>query len=222
MNLISLEDKAIEMLTVLKCYYPEPNVGFPYRDPFKTLIATLLSAQSTDKQTGPAVESLFEQYPTISDISSADIKDIQEIIRSVGLFRSKAKYVKLTAQKLVEIFKSRVPDTMEELTGLPGVGRKTANLVISKAFSKNVGIAVDTHVFRISRKLGIAKSSIRDNVEKELMSIYPSDDYLNINTYFIKHGRKICTARKPKCDICPLNELCEYYSKSSSCSFSTS
>ena len=205
------KETALKILRILHEEYPDVVVGFHYRDPFKVLIVTMLSAQSTDRQTGPAAELLFERFSTPKEIIEADVKDIEDLIRSVGLYRTKAKHVKEASNLILERFGGRVPDTMKELLELPGVGRKTANIVMASAFGKNVGIAVDTHVFRLSHRLGLAKKKNLNKVEEELISLYPPTEYMNINHLLIHHGREICNARKPKCIMCVLSEVCDYY-----------
>lgn len=204
-------DKALKILRLLHTEYPDVMVGFHYRAPFKVLIVTMLSAQSTDRQTGPTAEHLFEHYSTPEEFIRGKVEDIEDRIRSVGLYRTKAKHIKEASRVILERFQGRVPDTMEELLELPGVGRKTANIVMMSAFGKNVGIAVDTHVYRLSHRLGLARSKSRDKVEEELVSLYPPGEYMNINHLLIHHGREICNARKPKCSVCVVSGLCDYY-----------
>ena len=203
---------AIKILNILHEEYPDVVVGFHYRAPFKVLITTILSAQSTDRQTGPAAEHLFEAFPTAELLADGPLEEIEDRIRSVGLYKNKAKFIKKTAKILQERFGGKVPDTMKELLTLPGVGRKTANIVLSSAFGKNEGIAVDTHVYRLSHRLGLAKSKVRDNVEKELVSLFPSSEFIHINHLLIHHGRTVCNARNPKCMECKISELCDYFS----------
>jgi len=204
-------EKATRILSILHEEYPDVVVGFHYRDPFKVLITTILSAQSTDRQTGPAAEYLFEAFPSPELLADASLPEIEDRIRSVGLYRNKAKFIKRTAKILQERFGGKVPDTMKELLALPGVGRKTANIVLSSAFGKNEGIAVDTHVYRLSHRMGLAKSKVRDNVEKELVSLFPRSEFIHINHLLIHHGRTVCNARNPKCLECKLSELCDYF-----------
>ena len=192
--------------------YPDVVVGFHYRAPFKVLITTILSAQSTDRQTGPAAEYLYERFPTAELLADASLPEVEDRIRSVGLYKNKAKFIIKTANMLVERFEGNVPDTMKELLTLPGVGRKTANIVLASAFGKNEGIAVDTHVYRLSHRLGLAKSKVRDNVEKELISLFPPSEFIHINHLLIHHGRIVCNARNPKCLECVISELCDYFS----------
>jgi len=206
----SMKKDALKILRILHKEYPDVVVGFHYRNPFKVLIVTMLSAQSTDRQTGPAAELLFERFSTPEEFVKADVKDIEDRIRSVGLYRTKAKHIKEASNLILERFRGRVPDTMKELLELPGVGRKTANIVMASAFGKNVGIAVDTHVYRLSRRIGLAKKKNRDKVEGELVSLYPPEEFMNINHLLIHHGREVCNARKPRCSVCVLSEMCDY------------
>jgi len=206
-----LKAKASKILEILQELYPNVKVGFHYRDPFKILIVTMLSAQSTDRQTGPAAELLFQAYDTPVKLSKAPLSAIETRIKSVGLYRVKAKHVRKTSEILLVRFAGKVPDTMEGLLTLPGVGRKTANIVMSKAFALNVGIAVDTHVYRLAHRLGLASEKARDRVEKELVSLFPPSRYMDINSLLIHHGRVVCRARKPMCQECALSGLCKYF-----------
>ncbi|MDP6154877.1 MAG: endonuclease III [Candidatus Thermoplasmatota archaeon] len=207
--------KAGTILDILQKLYPDVKVGFHYRDPFKILIVTMLSAQSTDRQTGPAAEFLFQAYDTPEKLSEASLNDIETRIKSVGIYKNKAKHVRKTSAILLDQFAGKVPDTMEGLLTLPGVGRKTANIVLSKAFNLNVGIAVDTHVYRLAHRLGLASKKARDRVEEELVSLFPSSRYMDINSLLIHHGRVVCKARKPLCLECVLSGLCKYFIKTS-------
>ena len=206
-----LKVKAEKILDILLELYPDVKVGFQYTDPFKILIVTMLSAQSTDRQTGPAAELLFQFYDTPQKLSNAPVKDIEQRIKSVGLYRVKAKHVRKTSEILLGRFEGKVPDKMDGLLTLPGVGRKTANIVLSKAFGLNVGIAVDTHVYRLAHRLGLASKKSRDRVEDELVSQYPSSRYMDINSLLIHHGRVVCRARNPLCGECALAGLCKYF-----------
>ena len=204
-------EKAEKILKILHEEYPGVVVGFHYRAPFKVLVTTILSAQSTARQTGPAAEYLFDKFPNAELLADASLSDIEDRIRSVGLYRNKAKFVKRTAKMLLDRYGGKVPDTMKELLTLPGVGRKTANIVLSSAFGKNEGIAVDTHVYRLSHRLGLASSRVRDNVEKELVSLFPSSEFIHINHLLIHHGRMICNARNPRCLECVISGLCDHF-----------
>lgn len=201
--------KALKILRVLEKHYPNANIVLA-KDRFKLLIATVLSAQTTDKQTIKVAKKLFERYGSPEKLSKADLREIEEIIRGIGLYRTKAKRIKSIAKIISERYNSKVPDSMEELLKLPGVGRKTANIVLGKGFGKAEGIAIDTHAFRISRRLGLSTAKTPENMEKELMRIIPKRYWIRFTDMLIMHGRHICRAQNPKCDICFLKELCEW------------
>lgn len=207
----NIGNRAKEILRILHEEYPNVVVGFDYRSPFHSLITVMLSAQTTDRQTGPVAKKLFSFYPTAEALSGAPLEDIENRIKAVGLYRTKARHIRKTAEMICTVFGGTVPDAMEELLRFPGVGRKTANIVLSSAFGKNEGIAVDTHVFRISRRIGLARSSNRDRVEQELISIFPRDEYLHINHLLIHHGRVVCKAREPRCEACSISHACDYF-----------
>ncbi len=211
-----LKAKAGKILDILQELYPDVKVGFHYTNPFKILIVTMLSAQSTDRQTGPAAELLFQAYDTPAKLSGAPISEIETRIKSVGIYKNKAKHIRKTSEILLGRFSGKVPDTMDGLLTLPGVGRKTANIVLSKAFGLNVGIAVDTHVYRLAHRLGLASEKVRDRVEEELVSLYPPSRYMDINSLLIHHGRVVCKARKPLCAECAISGLCEYFAETDS------
>ncbi len=204
-------NKAMEVLRLLDSLYPDVVVGFDFRTPFKSLVTTMLSAQTTDRQTGPVAENLFEFYPTAETMSEAPVELLEEKIRAVGLYRTKARNIRKTARMILDRYGGKVPDTMEGLLTLPGVGRKTANIVLSSAFGKNEGIAVDTHVYRISRRIGLAVSKDRDKVELELVALYPREKYLRVNHLLIHHGRVVCNARRPRCAECVISHLCDNF-----------
>lgn len=199
------------ILFLLKKKYPDPQVGFSYTSPFKILVSTMLSAQTTDVRTARVCEMLFSRFPSAVHMVKADRSELETIIRPLGLYRRKTDNLMKISGVLLEAYDGEVPSTMDELLSLPGVGRKTANLVLSLAFGMNVGIAVDTHVFRISKRLGLACGNGREKVEGELLKLFSKDDYLSINTYFIIHGRACCVARTPVCECCPLQENCDYF-----------
>jgi endonuclease-3 len=172
------------------------------------LIATILSAQSTDKKVNEITPALFEKYPTAEKLAGAPRDEIEEIIRPTGFFRNKAKNIQGAARKIKDDFGGDVPAAMEELLTLPGVARKTANIVLSSAFHKAEGIAVDTHVKRLSQRLGFSKENNPDKIEQELMQIIPKEEWLHFNYMLVNFGRDICQAKKPRCGECPLAHLC--------------
>jgi endonuclease-3 len=193
---------------LLKEMYPEAKPSLNYSNPLELLVATVLSAQSTDVQINKVTEKLFEKYRTAEDYASADLRELENDLYSTGFYKTKAKNIKTAAQIIVEKYNGEVPKTMEELISLPGVGRKTANIVLARAFGIIEGIAVDTHVKRVSRRLGLTKNHDPEKIEKDLLSLARKEDLDSISMTLIYHGRKICQARKPKCTSCVVNKLC--------------
>lgn len=193
---------------LLKEEYPDAKPSLNYNNPLELLVATVLSAQSTDVQINRVTENLFKKYRTAEDYASADIRELEIDIYSTGFYKNKAKNLKASAQLIIERYNGEVPKTMEELVTLPGVGRKTANIVLSRGFGVIEGIAVDTHVKRISRRLGFTKHSDPEKIEKDLIKLAQKEDLDSISMTLIYHGRKICQARKPRCQICVVKELC--------------
>jgi len=192
----------------LKRLYPPIKTSLNYRNPFELLIATILSAQCTDARVNIVTKTLFKECRTPEDFSSADTKKLESIIRPTGYYHSKAKYIKKASKIIVRSFGSRVPDTMQGLLQLPGVGRKTANIILSVAYNKTEGIAVDTHVKRLSKRLGLTQSDNSDKIEEDLMAITPKALWNKIAILLILHGRNVCYARKPRCAECVLNDIC--------------
>lgn len=206
------KEKRAEVITVLEKYYGNEKCGLDFRTPFELLIATMLSAQCTDVRVNMVTAELFKEYNTPEKMLTLNEGELREKIKSCGLSNTKAKNILITCHKLLEEYGGEVPQTMEELTGLAGVGRKTANVVMSNAFDIPA-IAVDTHVFRVSKRIGLAKGSNVLQVEKELMKNIPQEYWSRAHHWLIWHGRRICTARNPKCEGCPLNTLCDDYQK---------
>jgi len=204
------EDKAKlqKIIELLEKEYPDAKIALHYTNPLELLIATILSAQCTDNRVNMVTQKLFKKYKTVKDYANADLKELEEDIRSTGFYRNKAKNIKKCCQMLIEKFNSQIPKTMEKLLELPGVARKTANIVLSNAFGVVEGIAVDTHVRRLTKRLGLSMNSDPDKIEKDLMKIVSRDYWMRITDLLIFHGRRICTARKPKCEKCVLNKLC--------------
>lgn len=197
-----------EILERLKEEYPDAQTALDHRDPLELLVATILSAQCTDKRVNMVTPDLFRRYPTARDYGEADLSELEEMIRSTGFFRNKAKSLKALGQALVDKHGGRVPGTMAELTRLPGVGRKTANVVLGNAFGVDEGIVVDTHVGRLSRRLALSENKNADKVERDLMELVPKDDWTLWAHLLIYHGRAVCNARKPVCADCVLIDLC--------------
>jgi len=194
---------------ILKSTYPDVKTQLRYKNPFELLVATILSAQCTDKQVNSVTTDLFNRLKTPADFSKAPLELIEKLIRPTGYFRNKAKNIKSCASMLVEKHNSKVPETLPELVQLPGVGRKTANVVLGAAFGIP-GITVDTHVGRISKRLALTDQDNPVKIEFELMEIIPQEEWSDFSLQLIFFGRAICKARKPSCNACPLNDLCNY------------
>lgn len=201
--------KVVELL--LK-KYPAPKIALNFSNPLELLVATILSAQCTDKRVNEVTKGLFKKYRTAGDYASADPKVFEQEIRPTGFYKNKARQVINCCKALVERYGGRVPDTLEELTSLPGVGRKTANVVLGSAFGRQA-IAVDTHVLRVSNRLGLVDSKDPDRVEQELMRQVPRDRWTAFTLAMILHGRETCTARRPKCGECILRRECGWPEK---------
>ncbi|WP_130807541.1 endonuclease III [Senegalia massiliensis] len=199
-----------QVLEILRDLYPDAKSELNFNNPFELLIATILSAQSTDKRVNSITKDLFKEYETPKDFLSLTTEELGEKIRSIGFFRNKSKNILNTCKILLEDYEGEVPQTREELIKLPGVGRKTANVVISNAFGKDA-IAVDTHVFRVSNRIGIVNAKNVDETEKQLMKNIDKDLWSDAHHWLIFHGRRICKARSPKCNECPLTNHCLYY-----------
>lgn len=199
------------ILAILRDIYPvKPALN--YSNPFELLVATILSAQCTDKQVNKVTEVLFEKLKTPEDFAVLTAEELGKYIKSCGFYKNKAENIINTCRMLVEKYNSKVPDTMEELVKLPGVGRKTANVVLSNAFGVDA-IAVDTHVFRVSNRLGLAESKDVEKTEYQLMESIPKELWSKAHHWLIYHGREICSARSPKCEECPVSSYCRYYDK---------
>ena len=199
-----------KILDVLEDTYPDAQCELNYTTPFELLIATILSAQCTDIRVNKVTEVLFKKYNTPQAFSKLSIEEISEEIKSCGLYKSKAENIKVTSGMLCEIYKGKVPNTLEELTKLPGVGRKTANVVLSNAFNQEA-MAVDTHVFRVANRIGIVHTQTPEKTEFALMEAIPKNRWSHSHHLLIFHGRRICKARKPECSMCPIKNDCSYY-----------
>lgn len=202
------KEKVLEILKRLKTEYPEPRTALNYRTPFEILVATILSAQTTDAHVNKVTEPLFKKYKSIKEYADADIEAFQKDVSSVNFYRNKARNIQGAARMIIERFNSEVPGTMDELTTLPGVARKTANIILSNVYEINEGIAVDTHVKRVSFRLGLTKNEDPAKVEADLMSITPREEWGNLSHLLIFHGRAICQAKKPKHRECALYDIC--------------
>ena len=193
---------------ILREEYPAAKPALNYGNPLELLVATVLSAQCTDAQVNRVTEDLFKKYRTVEDYANADLRELEEDIYSTGFYKNKAKNIKASARLILERHNGGVPDTMGELVTLPGVGRKTANIVLSRGFGVIEGIAVDTHVKRLSGRLGFTNNSDPVKIEQDLMTLTPKNEFDSFSMTLILHGRKVCTARKPKCPDCVINNLC--------------
>jgi endonuclease-3 len=204
------DDKArmAKVIDLLGKQYPVAKTALEYRTPLQLLVATILSAQCTDKKVNEVTKTLFEKYKTPEDFANANIRKLEKEIRPTGFYHNKARNIRNCCKVLIEKFNSTVPRTMDEMLELPGVARKTANIVLSNAYGVIVGIAVDTHVFRLAQRLGFTKNKIQDKIEKDLMALVPQQEWARITDLLIAHGRSVCTAKKPNCAGCVINQLC--------------
>ncbi len=207
------KNDAIKLVEILKKTYPDATCSLDFKTPFQMVVAVMLSAQCTDERVNKTTPALFERCKTIQDFADIDIKELEEIIHPCGFYKIKAQNIKLCAKQVLENFNSTVPDNMEDLQSLAGVGRKSANVVMLEAFNKPQGIAVDTHAKRISNLMGLSNESNPVKIEQDLLKIFPKEYLKDINHLFVWHGRNTCIARKPKCDSCSVKEFCKYYKK---------
>lgn len=205
---VSKKQKALEILVRLKRLYPDAVCSLDYETPVQLLVATILSAQCTDERVNMVTPALFAQFPTAEALAAADREELETLVRSTGFYRNKAKNIQGACQKIVADFGGQVPKTMEELLTLPGVARKTANVVLAHAFGINAGVTVDTHVKRLSGRLGLTKNTDPKKIERDLIGLLPQPDWENWSIRLIYHGRAVCDARKPMCDRCELADLC--------------
>jgi endonuclease-3 len=202
------KDRIEEIVKMLNTAYPKSETALNFETPLQILVATILSAQCTDEQVNKVTPALFRKYKTASDFAQADPSTLEEEIHSTGFFRNKTKSIILASKKIVDDFGGKVPDRMEDLITLQGVARKTANIVLSSGFNKTEGIAVDTHVKRLSLRLGLSKEKNPDSIEQDLIKLVPQRDWIDFNYMLVNHGRKTCQARKPDCPGCVLISLC--------------
>jgi len=202
--------RAGEILRRLEAAYPGADCALQWKSPFQLLVATILSAQTSDEQVNKVTPELFGRYPTPAALAAASQDEVEGVIKSIGLFRNKSKNLRLMSQQLCEEFGGEAPQTMDELTALAGVARKTANVLLGTAFGIPSGIVVDTHVHRLAIRMGLCKRTERypEKVEKELMPLFPQDRWVFLGHALILHGRQVCTARAPQCETCPLNDVC--------------
>ena len=202
------ESEVGELIQAFERIYPTAHCELVFSNPLELIVATILSAQCTDKRVNIVSEELFRRYRTAADYANAPQEELEEAVRSTGFYRNKAKAIRAMAASLVAKHGGKVPDTMESLTALAGVGRKTANVVLGNAFGKNEGVVVDTHVTRLSRRLGLTKETSPEKIEQDLMRLVPREQWTNFSHWLIWHGRRRCNARKPDCALCEVERLC--------------
>lgn len=200
--------RAPEIYDRLAAEYPDAKCALDHRNPYELLVATILSAQCTDKRVNMVTPALFAKYPDPGALSSAKPEELEEMIKSTGFFRNKTKSLLGMSSKVTESHGGAIPDTMDALVKLPGVGRKTANVVLGNAFDRNEGVVVDTHVSRLSQRLALSRETDPVKIEQDLMTLFPRDRWTMLSHLLISHGREVCDARKPRCEMCVVNHLC--------------
>ena len=206
--------QSIELINILRETYPDATCSLDFTAPFELVVAVMLSAQCTDERVNKTTPQLFSECKTIEDFANIDIKELENLIHPCGFYKNKAKNIKLCAKQVLEKYNGEVPHTMEELTSLAGVGRKSANVILLEVFGIAEGIAVDTHAKRISNLIGLSKEKTPEKIEQDLLKIFPKDVLKDVNHLFVWHGRNTCVARNPKCDNCTIKDFCNYYKKS--------
>ena len=204
----STESRVQALIERLKEAYPDAACALRHEDPFQLLVATILSAQCTDERVNKVTPALFTRYPDARAMKDAAVEEMEALIRTTGFFHNKTKSLLGASRRLTEEFQGRVPSTMEELLTLPGVARKTANVVLGTGYGIAAGVVVDTHVHRLSRRLGLTRAAAPVEVERDLMKVVPREEWILFAHLLIHHGRRICVARKPRCVICPVRDLC--------------
>lgn len=211
--MINLKDnnKVINIIEILKNTYPEAKCSLDFKTSFELGIAVMLSAQCTDERVNKITPYIFGKYDTPKDFVKLPIEELEKLIRPCGFYRNKAKNIKLYSEKILKEYNGQVPESMEELVKLPGIGRKSANVIMLEAFENPQGIAVDTHCIRISNRLGLTKNKEPNKIEEDLLKIIPKEYLKDVNHLFIYHGRSICIARSPKCETCPVSTYCKYF-----------
>jgi endonuclease-3 len=207
-SLAAKKSRTHEILQILARTYPAPKCALNHKNPYELLIATILSAQCTDARVNIVTPALFEKYPGPKELALSHPRDVEKLIQSAGFYRAKTKSIRSAAADIVAKHHGDVPQTMDELTALRGVGRKTANVVLGNAFGQNVGVVVDTHVSRLSFRLNLTRHTDPVKIEQDLMKLVPQNEWTNFSHRLIFHGRQICTARRPNCPACPLLPLC--------------
>ena len=203
----------VNFINILKQTYPDATCSLDFKNPFQITVAVMLSAQCTDERVNKTTPALFERCKTIEDFANIDIKELEEIIHPCGFYKNKAKNIKECAKMVLTKFNGEVPHTMDELLTLPGIGRKSANVILLEAFGIAKGIAVDTHAKRVSNRMGLSLETDPEKIEQDLLKIFPKEYLKDINHLFVWHGRNTCDSRKPNCENCCVKEFCKYYNK---------
>ena len=204
------KNNAIKIIERLKKFYPDATCSLDFKTPFEMLIAVMLSAQCTDERVNKTTPYLFKKYNTPEKIWKMDIGELEKIIYPCGFYKNKAKNIKEMSRVIMETYDGKVPEIMEELVKLPGVGRKSANVVMLEAFNNPQGIAIDTHAKRIANRIGLSKQKNPTKIEQDILKLLPKKYYKDVNHLLVWHGRKTCDSRKPKCDECPVRDYCNY------------
>ena len=205
--------ETIKIIEILKEFYPDATCSLDFKSPFEMMVSVILAAQCTDERVNKTTPSLFAKFGTPELMAKADLKELEELVHPCGFYKNKAKNLKACSQRILDVFDGKVPENMKDLQSLPGVGRKCANVIMLEAFHNPQGIAVDTHAKRISNRIGFSKQSEPEKVEQDLLKQVPKEYYYDVNHLLVWHGRAICDARKPKCEICPVKEYCDEYNK---------
>lgn len=205
------QEQNIKIIEKLKETYPDAKCSLNFGNPFEMLVAVILSAQCTDERVNKTTPKIFKKYKTAQDFANIELETLEELVHPCGFYKNKAKNIKRTAEIIVKEYKGKVPNTMEELMKLPGVGRKTANVIMLEAFNNPQGVAVDTHCKRIANRIGFSKQKEPEKIEQDILKIFPKKYYYDLNHVLIWHGREICTARNPKCKECPISNYCKEF-----------
>ncbi len=208
----SSKENIVKIIELLKSTYPDATCSLDFNSPFELGIAVMLSAQCTDERVNKTTPSIFEKYNKPQDFIDMDIKLLESLIHPCGFYKTKAKNIKAYSKKIMEEYNGKLPEKMEELIKLPGIGRKSANVILLEAFNNPVGIAIDTHAKRICNRLGLSNNSDPSKIEQDLLKIIPNEYYKDVNHLLVWHGRNTCNARNPRCDKCPVSIYCNYYS----------
>jgi len=203
--------ETIEIIKILKEFYPDATCSLDFKNPFEMMVSVMLAAQCTDERVNRTTPGLFEEFGNVELMANADLEEIEKIIHPCGFYKNKAKNLKACCKKILDEFDGKVPNNMKDLQSLPGVGRKSANVIMLEAFHDPQGIAVDTHAKRISNRIGLSEEEDPEKVEQDLLKQVPKEYYYDVNHLLVWHGRKICDSRKPKCDKCPVKKYCNKY-----------